>query len=253
MKPFRLLAPLAALLFAAACATTPPPLPLRVGFTPNYPPVCMVTPEGQPTGIECDLANALAEELRCPLELVPVEWDDLFPALLEGRVDILMSGLTVTPARSATVAFCDPYLQNPLVAAARSGEAAAYASAADVLSAPTSIGVLRHTSAETFVRRHCAKARAVPVSLRRDVPQNLAARRFSLYIDDLAAILDLVAAHSEVLDLVPHALHPQDLAWAVHPENQNLRAAANAALARWRASGRLDAILDRWLPGRPKP
>ncbi|MBR6021087.1 MAG: transporter substrate-binding domain-containing protein [Kiritimatiellae bacterium] len=254
MKRFRPLAalPLLALLLAS-CATSPAPLPLRVGLTPNSPPLCMLDPDGtRPDGLECDLATALAAELRCPLEIVPLEWDDLFPALFDGRVDILMSGLTVTPGRAARVAFCDPYLQNPLVAATRAGEAAAYASAADILTAPASIGVLRRTSAETFVRRHCARARAVPVALRRDVAQNLAANRFSLYVDDLAAVLDLAAANPEILEVIPVPLHPQDLAWAVRPDNADLLLAANAALARWRASGRLDALLDRWLPARPK-
>lgn len=253
-RPRRFAALAAALLLgvlAAACTSTQAPdaLPLRVGFTPNYPPLCM-TADGRPAGLEADFAAALAAELRCPLQIVPLEWDDLFPALADGRVDIVMSGLTVTPARAARVSFCRSYLQNPLVAAARAGEAASYASAADVLSAPTSIGVLRRTSAETFVRRHCARARAIPVSLRRDVPQNLAARRFSLYVDDLAAVLDLVAAAPDTLEVVPYPLYPQELAWAVRRDNAALRAAADAALAKWKASGRLDALLDRWLPER---
>jgi len=256
MKRFsrRLSVPAAALLlgvFAAACtsSTAPDALPLRVGLTPNYPPLCM-TFQGRPAGLEADFAAALAEELRCPLEIVPLEWDDLFPALSDGRIDIVMSGLTVTPARAARVAFCKPYLQNPLVAVTRAGEAASYASAADVLAAPTSVGVLRHTSAETFVRRHCARARTVPVSLRRDVPQNLAARRFALYVDDLAAVLDLAAAHSDALEVIPHPLYPQELAWAVRRDNAPLRAAAGAALSKWKASGRLDELIDRWLPDR---
>jgi polar amino acid transport system substrate-binding protein len=244
--------PLAAALLAAlacSCATSPDALPLRVGISPAYPPVCMVV-DGHPAGLEPDLAAALAAELRCPVEFVPMERDQLIPALLDGRVDILMSGLTVTPSRASRVAFCRPYLSNPLVAAARSGQAAAYSSAADVLSAPTSIGVLRHTSAETFVRRHCAKARAIPVTQRRDVAQNVAANRFSLYVDDLAAVLDIVSDNPDVLEVVPYPLHPQNLAWAVHPANRDLLSAANAALAKWKADGRLDAMLDRWLPAR---
>ena len=40
---------------------------------------------------------------------------------------------------------------------------------------------------------------------------------------------------------------------AIPPPDQDIvTLAANAALARWRASGRLDALLDRWLPARPK-
>lgn len=254
---FRRLLPFAAALLAvlvSAC-TSPAPVPrpsllsLRVGFTPNYPPICM-TDNGRPVGLEADLAEALAKELGCPLEIIPFEFDQLFPALLDGRVDILMAGLTVTPSRELKVKFCSPYLRNPLVAVTRAGKAHAYASAAAVLAAPTSVGVIRQTSAEIFVRRHCAHARVVPITFHRDVAQNLSTGRFTLYVDDLSSILDLVATHPEVLEVIPYPLHPQDIAWAVRPDNKALLAAANAAIAKWKADGRLDAMLDRWLPGR---
>src|SRR6476646_4569522 len=43
---------------------------------------------------------------------VPVPFDQLIPALLEGRGDIAAGGLTITPARQERVAFSDPYLTN---------------------------------------------------------------------------------------------------------------------------------------------
>jgi ABC-type amino acid transport substrate-binding protein len=53
------------------------------------------------------------------------------------------------------------------------------------------------------------------------------------------------------LELVPISLKPQQLAWAVRPDNTALKQQADAALARWRANTTLDQILNRWMPYRP--
>jgi len=246
----------AALLLAggAGCASPEPPPPpdiqtLRVGFATNYPPVCM-TLDGEPRGLEADFADAFAKELGCGLELVPMDYGQLIPALLSKRVDILMAGLTVTPSRAYKVRFCKPYMNNPLVAATRNGWARSYGSASQILAVNTSIGVLRHTYGETFAKKHCLRARVVAVSDYDRVPQDFDDNRYTLYIDDLAALLDLSAKYPGLLEIIPHPLQEQDIAWAVHPDDASLLSAANAALDKWKANGQLDEILDRWLPDR---
>src|SRR5262245_39798064 len=72
--------------------------PLRVGITADFPP--MVYKEaGKVTGVEVDFANALGAELNRPVKFVEVDWADQITALAEGRTDIIMSGMSITPAR----------------------------------------------------------------------------------------------------------------------------------------------------------
>ena len=78
----------------------------------------------------------------------------------------------------------------------------------------------------------------------------LANQRIDLYIDDLAAAVGVVSRNENRLELVRIPLAPQDLAWAVRLDDGALRSQANEALARWRANGLLDQILDRWMPYR---
>ena len=261
-KSVRFFAAIAAVLLAlsvAGCSTcrheteSAPPLDLkvlRVGFAANYPPICMDDADGKPTGLEAEFAAALADELGCELEIVPLDFGDLFRTLLDGKVDILMSGLTVTPARAYQMRFCKPYLSNPLVAVTRAGWARGYASASHVLTTSTSVGFLPHTYADTFVRRHCPRANFVFVTDFDTVPHDLEINRYSVYVDDLAAILDLAAKHPGTIEVIPYPLQQQEIAWAVHPDNAALLSAANAALDKWKANGRLDVMLDRWLPDR---
>lgn len=251
----RRLVPLA-LSAALAAATTAckSPAPLRVGFTPNYPPVCMMVLDGSEGGaiggIEADFASALARELSCPLTPCILELDDQIDALRKDQTDIAMAGLTPTPARASRVAFCPPYMNNPLVALSRSDDASSFASP-DSVFAVSSVGVLAGSSAESFARRHFPRAAIVPIAKRKDVPSHLAASRFHVYIDDFAAAHEIAAAHETSVALLPFPLHPQTLAWAVAPDNPELLRAASAALRKWRANGFLEKTLRTHIPNPP--
>ena len=252
MKPKAILPVLAAALSAlvlAACSTVPrtPPEPLRVGFTPNYPPVCTES-DGLPSGLEFDFAKALCKELGRPLEIVELPWAQQIDTLLAGRTDIIMSGMTATPARSARVRFCTPYMVNPLVAMCRAGDAATAASPDELLSTSAAVGILARTSAEAFVTHHFPHARIVRLATRDDAPVNLANRRIDYYVDDFAAIANLIAGDEAELAFVPYPLQGQNLCWAVRPDQDELRHQCDEIIARWKKSGELDRMLLRWMP-----
>ena len=73
---------------------------------------------GTPRGTAYDQGKLLEEELnkksvgplKIDVQFVPVARDELIPALLEGRGDVVMADLTVTPERSAIVDFLNPWI-----------------------------------------------------------------------------------------------------------------------------------------------
>lgn len=92
---------------------------LRLGTTFN--PVLFSYDGPDQRGIVVDLAQEMQAQLRKTLGkraasltivLAALPRDKLIPALEEGRVDVLAANLTVTPERSARVAFVDPILRN---------------------------------------------------------------------------------------------------------------------------------------------
>lgn len=65
---------------------------------------------GWPPDLERQHAAAFAAELGLEVEWVEVSrWEQLFPALLEGRGDLVADNVTVTPERSERLAFSAPY------------------------------------------------------------------------------------------------------------------------------------------------
>jgi membrane-bound lytic murein transglycosylase F len=88
-------------------------------FTDGFLP-----PQANPESAELELLEAFAERRGTVLERVAVErFDELIPALLEGRGDVIAAGLTVTPSRQKLLAFTRPteVVDELLVMRARDG------------------------------------------------------------------------------------------------------------------------------------
>ncbi|MGL1885300.1 MAG: transporter substrate-binding domain-containing protein [Reichenbachiella sp.] len=83
---------------------------LKVGITGNQPPFSMKSKSGEYIGYEIDLATMLAQSLEVDLKLVPMAFSDLLPSLEDSEIDMIMSGMTITPERNLRAAFVGPYM-----------------------------------------------------------------------------------------------------------------------------------------------
>ena len=83
---------------------------LRVATSGTQPPFNAISKDGELMGLEVDLARMLAEAMKVSLTLMSLPFPDLLPALKEGKVDMVLSGIAITPDRSRDVAFVGPYL-----------------------------------------------------------------------------------------------------------------------------------------------
>jgi polar amino acid transport system substrate-binding protein len=82
---------------------------LRVGTAADMPPLNMMDKSGNPMGLDVDLANYIAATLGVELDLVIKPFPELLPALEADEVDMVISGLTITPQRNVKMDFVGPY------------------------------------------------------------------------------------------------------------------------------------------------
>ncbi|WP_329585626.1 ABC transporter substrate-binding protein [Streptomyces sp. NBC_01362] len=81
---------------------------LRVATAVGYPPMEMYEPgTTRLTGVDPDLAKALAGRLKLKLELTNAAFDGLIPGLESGRFDLVMSSMTDSAQRRKAVDFVD--------------------------------------------------------------------------------------------------------------------------------------------------
>ena len=81
---------------------------LRVGMD-TFVPWAMKDKTGKLIGFEIDVATRLAADLGVKVEFIPTKWAGIIPALLTGKFDIIIGGMSVTPERNKSVNFTIPY------------------------------------------------------------------------------------------------------------------------------------------------
>jgi ABC-type amino acid transport substrate-binding protein len=234
------------------CATTQvssvKEYPLRVGITPNYPPI--IFKQGNNiAGLEADLANMLAKELGRNVQFIQLAWEDQIPALLEGKTDIIMSGMSVTKAREIRIAFADSYLNSGLVAAMRAEDRKKYTSKEDILRSSSTVAAVKDTTAQAFVERSFPNATRKTFFIKAgDGASELKRRSIDIFINDAPSIIWLVSENEADLAGFWEPLNEEYLAWGVRKDDEAFLTQVNNILRRWKQDGTLNSTLLRWLP-----
>lgn len=83
---------------------------LKMGTNAAFPPYEFYDDEtGEIVGIDAEVAAAIAEKLGYELEIVDMDFDSLIPAVSNGKVDVVLAGMTVTEERKQNVDFTASY------------------------------------------------------------------------------------------------------------------------------------------------
>lgn len=88
--------------------------PLVVGMELSYPPFEMMGPKGNPEGISVEIAKALGEYLKRAVVIDNIPFIGLIPSLQNGKIDLIISSMTVNKKRQRAIAFSEPYLATGL-------------------------------------------------------------------------------------------------------------------------------------------
>jgi ABC-type amino acid transport substrate-binding protein len=222
--------------------------PLLVGVTPNYPPVIFKA-NGQITGLEADLARRLAAELKRPIEFVEISWERQVSALLEGKIDIIMSGMTITQARQVRIAFSQPYLTSGLMIAFTAENVPKYTSLKKIMESVPAVAFVAGTTGEVYVRdKFREENRMVPVKSASDAAFALKNRRVDIFVYDAPAVVWLVSENEAALRLLPELLNTEYLGWGLRPDDRELLVMVNGLLSRWKNDGTLKETILKWMP-----
>jgi polar amino acid transport system substrate-binding protein len=221
---------------------------LLVGVTPNYPPI-MFKQGDEFAGVEADLARLLAIELGKPVKFVELKWDKQIPALLNRETDIIMSGMSITKARGIRVDFADHYLKSGLVAMMLIENAWKYNSVEDIMYSSSTIGVVKGTTSDVFVRKNFPNLlHTIALQEADDAPSTLDRRSIDFFIHDAPSIMWLVSENEADLTALWEPLNEEHLAWAVRQDDEMLLQQVNSILNKWKNDGTLKRTLLRWLP-----
>jgi polar amino acid transport system substrate-binding protein len=131
---------------------------LRVGMSGNQPPLNATSRSGEIFGLEADLARVLASSMGVKAELVATPFPELLDALEDGKVDLVMSGMTITPERNQRFAFIGPYFISGKSILTKSKTLAEADEAADINTPEVKLAALAGSTSQRFVEVFAPKS-----------------------------------------------------------------------------------------------
>jgi polar amino acid transport system substrate-binding protein len=82
---------------------------LIVATTGTQPPLNVTTKDNEIIGLDADISRLIAVNMGLKLRFAKMPFPELLPALETGKVDMIVSSMTMTPDRNLKVAFVGPY------------------------------------------------------------------------------------------------------------------------------------------------
>ena len=189
-------------------------------------------------GIDVDILNEIGRRKGVQFKLEDMAFDSIITAVQTGKVDLVVSGLTVTEDRKRMVDFTRPYSGAKQVVIAPKN-APIYTK--EQL-ATLRLGVQHGSSGDMYVTENiCEPERFTNGALA--VSAMNAGKLDAVVLDNAPA--ENHVAGSPNLTIQPQALVEEEYAMALRKDNTELLNMLNAALMELEADGTLKAIIDR--------
>ena len=198
-------------------------------------------------GFEIDLANALATNMEVKLKLVQMPFSELMDALKAGKIDAIMSGMTITPERNLSVLFAGPYNVSGKSILTKSSKVAAF-------NADTSAGGKRYkivclkgsTSAE-FVKKVLTKHDLVVVDNYNDgVNMVINDQADAMVADKPICVLSILRFPGKDLVTGEQPLTIEPIGMALPPGDPQFLNLVTNYLTTLQISGTLAALEKKW-------
>ena len=218
----------------------------RVGIDTTYPPF-EFEKDGEYTGIDIDLINAIAENQGFEIEFNPMDFGGIIPALQAGQLDVAIAGMSITDERKEIVDFSDPYFDAglSLVVADDNSDITSL----EDLEGKT-VAVKSGTTGAQFARDNEAEY-GYEISQFEDSPsmfQEVSNGNADVLLEDYPVIAYAIAESDLALKTVGDRLTGDQYGIAVlKGENAELLEQINAGLQELRDSGEYDEILNKYI------
>jgi polar amino acid transport system substrate-binding protein len=136
---------------------------LVVGTTGSQPPLNARTKTGEIIGLDADLAKGIAENMGVKVKFAAMPFSELLPALEAGKVDMVVSSMTMTLKRNLKVAFVGPYYISGKGILTKAQTIAVLQDPAGLNKAEFKVAALKDSTSQNFVEKTTPKATLVKV------------------------------------------------------------------------------------------
>ena len=238
----------------APVASAPAPAPAKVyvvGTDAAYAPFESQNEKGDIVGFDIEVVQAVAKKASIEVKFVNTPWEGIFNALGQGDRDMVVSAVTITEERKATMDFSDPYFDaQQLIAVKETSKVAKFADLKKL-----KVGVQTGTTGDEAVTKLLGKTstnikrfESTPLALK-----ELEAGGVDAVVADNGVVIHYVANNpgGKFKTVSDKDFVPEQYGIALKKGNAELLAKINKGLADIKADGSYDAIYTKYFGAAP--
>ena len=221
---------------------------LRVGFDAGYMPFEMTDKSGNYIGFDMDMGRELAKAMGVRFVPVNMAFNGVIPALLTGKIDVIISAMTITQERNLQIGFSDPYIvvgQSILLNKKHEGKITSW----EQLNSPEYHILSRQdTTGEEACKSYLPKAKLTTFEREADGAYEVANDRGDAWVYDMPPNAVFYAKHGigKVVHLdTPFTFEP--LGIGIRQGDPDFMNFLNNFLRQLKADGRYERMYDKWI------
>jgi len=218
------------------------------GIDADYPPFAYIDEKGNPAGFDVECLNWIAQEMGFEVKHQPTAWDGIVSSLLAKKIDMVYSGMSITPERMEKVDFSIPYWEINQALCVREDSALNVIAA---LCGEYTVGSQRGCTAAEWIEVNLVETGILP-------KDNLKLYEgFSLAVKDLlngridSAMMDDVMVEDAIrkgqaVKIVGIIKTGEAYGIAVRKEDKELKALLNEGIAKLKKSAKWDELIIKY-------
>lgn len=219
---------------------------LVVGTSANLPPMSFKAKDGNTKGLDIDLSRMIASAMNVKLRVVVMPFDELIPALESGKIDMILSCMTITPDRNLRVVYVGPYFISGQSILTTKDVAININGLADINKSDFSIAVPKGTTTEKIAKLMLPKAKLVVANTTEETLALLKNKKVKALMADYpyTSVTSLKYQDKGFVANPPFSYEPIGI--AIRQDDPLLTNLLQNMLILLKGDGLLDAMAQRW-------
>ena len=220
---------------------------LKVGMSANQPPMTMTNREGGLMGFDVDLAQALAVAMKVKLEIKTMPFGDLMTALEEDKIDLILSGMSITPERTEMVSFIGPYMMSGKSILTKNSVLGKISSTSEFNRKDLKLVALRNSTSASFVKSVAPEATLIEIASYDEGVEMLIADKADAMVADMTQCRLSVLRYPEAgLTTLEKPLTVEPIGIAVSKDDSQFINLVDNYLRAYEKTGVLTQLRKKW-------